>query len=54
MEFSKQDKVIDLVISKLKFGEFMTINSNSLKGDFDFENEKELDNILNSLNQMIY
>jgi hypothetical protein len=45
MEFLKQDKVIDLVISKLKFGEFMMINSNSLKDDFSFENEKELDNI---------
>jgi hypothetical protein len=45
MEFLKKDKVIDLVISKLKFGEFMIINSNILKNDFSFENEKELDNI---------
>ncbi|HRG18866.1 MAG TPA: hypothetical protein PLP39_07225 [Flavobacterium lutivivi] len=45
MEFSKQDKVIDLVICKLKFGEFMMINSSVLKDDFNFENERELDNI---------
>lgn len=45
MEFSKEDKVIDLIITKLKFGEFTMINSSSLKNDFKFENEKELDNI---------
>lgn len=45
MEFSKQDKVIDLVLSKLKFGEFMMINSSTLKDDFNFENARELDNI---------
>lgn len=43
MEFSKEDRVIDLVLSKLNYNTFNQIDENSLKTDFKFSTGKELD-----------
>ena len=46
MIFSKEDKVIDWVIAKLKYGECVIIQQQHYKPDFEFETPRELDNIL--------
>lgn len=37
MEHSTEDKVIDFIINRLKFGEFQNVTTYSLKPDFDID-----------------